>query len=511
MRPASKTLYTRNSRALSSILGSPELYSRPHYSSEPHSTDALHSALQITLHLYFQSVRDSCSSRDSHKSSASARSSQEEPASSQERASPPNPEPRRPALPPSSLKGRRNHARTYSVEKELGAGIEGRRRREEASLESELRGPYKAPSSASFTSEELRLSRKELGRSPEIEKEISFAVEELQRGRKEVHHRSAESNFIAEELRMSRKELEEELNQSRKELEEELLLSRKEIHCSPDTKFTSEELRLSRKSLGHDHEIAFALGEKALYALAAVPAPREVLTDLEDWERLSELEAVVRPEKEVVRRRGPPPGNVRLGSYYNFFFLKEPPPRHIGTTISNGGGGGGVALAEERRRSGGAEMWRGEERPELREGATGGAGSRTDSGRVSPPRLRNRSTTPDEEDSASFHETYEREMVRRRRGEEYSLKCVSRQFPGRRRSASFSSRCCGPLDSGHSTHSATGASSRNSSSRSEKSSTRSSRSPSLECVKQGEPFYCLFPAHQYQPFILIFSPSPYPF
>ena len=41
---------------------------------------------------------------------------------------------------------------------------------------------------------------------------------------------------------------------------------------------------------------------------------------------------------------------------------------------------------------------------------------RMESSRFSPPRLRNRSTTPDEEDSTSFHETYEREMVRRRRG-----------------------------------------------------------------------------------------------
>ena len=43
-------------------------------------------------------------------------------------------------------------------------------------------------------------------------------------------------------------------------------------------------------------------------------------------------------------------------------------------------------------------------------------GLRMESSRFSPPRLRNRSTTPDEEDSTSFHETYEREMVRRRRG-----------------------------------------------------------------------------------------------
>ena len=106
---------------------------------------------------------------------------------------------------------------------------------------------------------------------------------------------------------------------------------------------------------------------------------------------------------------------------------------------------------------------------------------------VSPPRRSLRSLTPEEdaEDSTSFHETFEKELVRRRRT--------------RRRSASCSSRCC---DShGHSTHSATGASSRNSSSRSEKSSTRSersSRSPSLEHIKQGahiryDPLLAIFP------------------
>ena len=60
----------------------------------------------------------------------------------------------------------------------------------------------------------------------------------------------------------------------------------------------------------------------------------------------------------------------------------------------------------------------------MRGGAAGGAGSR-----VSPPRLagraRNRSTTPDEEDSASFHETYEREMVRRRRGQLTAPLCTA--------------------------------------------------------------------------------------
>ena len=89
-----------------------------------------------------------------------------------------------------------------------------------------------------------------------------------------------------------------------------------------------------------------------------------------------------------------------------------------------------------------------------------------------------RSLTPEDADD-SFHETFEKELVRRRR---------------RRRSASCSSRCCESerccrgLDSGQSrsTHSVTGASSRNSSSRSEKSSTRSSRSPSIEQMKQGD-------------------------
>ena len=88
-------------------------------------------------------------------------------------------------------------------------------------------------------------------------------------------------------------------------------------------------------------------------------------------------------------------------------------------------------------------------------------GLRMESSRFSPPRLRNRSTTPDEEDSTSFHETYEREMVRRRRGKNIQNPALKRDFKmvgsGRRRSASFSSRCCGPLDShGHSTHSVAG-------------------------------------------------------
>lgn len=98
-----------------------------------------------------------------------------------------------------------------------------------------------------------------------------------------------------------------------------------------------------------------------------------------------------------------------------------------------------------------------------------------------------RSLTPEDgDDSTSFHESFEKDLVRRRR---------------RRRSASCSSgRCCETprpvsgagqsrrgLDSAQSrsTHSVTGASSRNSSSRSEKSSTRSSRSPSIEHLKQG--------------------------
>lgn len=249
------------------------------------------------------------------------------------------------------------------------------------------------------------------------------------------------------------------------------------------------------------------------------------------------------PEKEVVRRRGPPPeppprGDDTRISNHALVAVNHRSGNH---NSSNGGESVNSPVNNERRRSGGGETWRtadttqreneswrnvesggqhlrspdiGEKKPELRgsSAASGLAearpddrvsrmeergsrmedrvrmedrgsrmddrGLRMESSRFSPPRLRNRSTTPDEEDSTSFHETYEREMVRRRRG--------------RRRSASFSSRCCGPLDShGHSTHSVAGlttsASSRNSSSRSEKSSTRSSRSPSLECVKQGCP------------------------
>ena len=168
------------------------------------------------------------------------------------------------------------------MEQERGQETPRRRQPDEDSLEAELlRRAQPDESSASFTSEELRHSRKELGRSPEMEKEISFAaVEERQRG-----------------------------------------LGRKLDVRSPEVGFTSEELRLSRKGLEQNPEISFALGEKALYALARVPAPRELLTDLEDWERLSVLcpssrdsdhsvleEKPRPPEKEVVRRRGPPPG-----------------------------------------------------------------------------------------------------------------------------------------------------------------------------------------------------------
>ena len=98
---------------------------------------------------------------------------------------------------------------------------------------------------------------------------------------------------------------------------------------------------------------------------------------------------------------------------------------------------------------------------------------------LSPAYRSVRSLTPEEaDDSTSFHESFEKELLRRRR---------------RRRSASCSSRCCESegccrLDSGQSrsTQSVTGASSRNSSSRSEKSSTRSSRSASIEHIKQGQ-------------------------
>ena len=55
-------------------------------------------------------------------------------------------------------------------------------------------------------------------------------------------------------------------------------------------------------------------------------------------------------------------------------------------------------------------------------------GLRMESSRFSPPRLRNRSTTPDEEDSTSFHETYEREMVRRRRGKNIQNPALKKRF-----------------------------------------------------------------------------------
>ena len=168
--------------------------------------------------------------------------------------------------------------RQQPEEGSLEADLVRRAQPDENSLEAELLR------SAAVTSDELRHGRKEAGsRSPDTEKEISFAaVEERQRGRK--------LDVI-----------------------------------SPEIGFTSEELRLSRKGLEQDPEISFALGEKALFALARVPAPRELLTDLEDWERLSVLcpssrdsdhsvleEKTRPPEKEVVRRRGPPPGETRL-------------------------------------------------------------------------------------------------------------------------------------------------------------------------------------------------------
>ena len=176
--------------------------------------------------------------------------------------------------------------RQQPEEGSLEADLVRRAQPDENSLEAELlrSAAVTGHSSASFTSEELRHGRKEAtSRSPDTEKEISFAaVEERQRGRK---------------LDVG----------------------------SPEIGFTSEELRLSRKGLEQDPEISFALGEKALFALARVPAPRELLTDLEDWERLSVLcpssrdsdhsvleEKTRPPEKEVVRRRGPPPGETRL-------------------------------------------------------------------------------------------------------------------------------------------------------------------------------------------------------
>ena len=173
-------------------------------------------------------------------------------------------------------RGQETPRRRQPDEDSLEAELLRRAQPDESSLEAEL-----LRSAAGQSSEELRQSRKDLGRSPEMEKEISFAaVEERQRG-----------------------------------------LGRKLDVRSPEVGFTSEELRLSRKGLEQNPEISFALGEKALYALARVPAPRELLTDLEDWERLSVLcpssrdsdhsvleEKPRPPEKEVVRRRGPPPG-----------------------------------------------------------------------------------------------------------------------------------------------------------------------------------------------------------
>ena len=124
--------------------------------------------------------------------------------------------------------------------------------------------------------------------------------------------------------------------------------------------------------------------------------------------------------------------------------------------------GSGVAsgLAEVRPDDRGSRMEDRGSRMEDRGSRMEDRSLRMESSRFSPPRLRNRSTTPDEEDSTSFHETYEREMVRRRRGRKYPNKSCFKKISfgsGRRRSASFSSRCCGPLDShGHSTHSVAG-------------------------------------------------------
>ena len=92
-------------------------------------------------------------------------------------------------------------------------------------------------------------------------------------------------------------------------------------------------------------------------------------------------------------------------------------------------GTGGVTsiLAEGRSEDRGSRMEDRESRMEDR-GRMEDCGSRMDDrafrmepSRFSPQRHRNRSTTPDEEDSTSFHETYERDMLRRRRGKK-SLK-----------------------------------------------------------------------------------------
>ena len=96
-------------------------------------------------------------------------------------------------------------------------------------------------------------------------------------------------------------------------------------------------------------------------------------------------------------------------------------------------GTGGVTsiLAEGRSEDRGSRMEDRESRMEDR-GRMEDCGSRMDDrafrmepSRFSPQRHRNRSTTPDEEDSTSFHETYERDMLRRRRGKK-SLKASLR-------------------------------------------------------------------------------------
>jgi hypothetical protein len=314
-----------------------------------------------------QSVRDSCSSRESHKSSVSQRSSQEEAAQDTIRRSE-TPEDRRRS---GSLKQKIHcHTRTPSGEQE------------------------------------------------------KFGSKSLDSGRASQSHGSR-SHRSGEEINSEESRTPKSRGSGSFAASEDLRFCKHETSGSPDDK---EKKHVS------------------LYPLSRLSSQGRDLHDPDDWgdsrdkhERHTDKDTIKRRHQEVVR-----PNGAEIWS-------------------------------SDRTELRGTEL-RG---TELR-GTT--APSRADSG-VSPPHRSLRSITPDDgDDSTSFHETFERELTRNRRS--------------RRRSASCSSRCCeshgqgrcGRLDSGHSTHSVTGASSRNSSSRSEKSSTRSersSRSPSIEYIKQG--------------------------
>eukprot|EP00090_Calanus_glacialis_P025880 TRINITY_DN40615_c0_g1_i1.p1 TRINITY_DN40615_c0_g1~~TRINITY_DN40615_c0_g1_i1.p1 ORF type:complete len:605 (-),score=107.43 TRINITY_DN40615_c0_g1_i1:689-2503(-) len=308
------------------------------------------------------SVRDSCSSRESHKSSVSQRSSQEEAAQDTIRRSE-TPEDRRRS---GSLKQKIHcHTRTPSGEQE------------------------------------------------------KFGSKSLDSGRASQSHGSR-SHRSGEEINSEESRTPKSRGSGSFAASEDLRFCKHESSGSPDDK---EKKHVS------------------LYPLSRLSSQGRDLHDPDDWgdsrdkhERHTDKDTIKRRHQEVVRPNG------------------------------------AEILSTDRTELRGTEL----------RGTTGP--SRADSG-VSPPHRSLRSITPDDgDDSTSFHETFERELTRNRRS--------------RRRSASCSSRCCeshgqgrcGRLDSGHSTHSVTGASSRNSSSRSEKSSTRSersSRSPSIEYIKQG--------------------------